>query len=855
MSQHILSLPGCTPEPLMNYLKALGILRIVSEQAGPNARGCWKNGVFELYSKFDRDGLIQFLLHDYEPSPVVVPWSGNDFFAECDAAGPFAATPTAKAVIAAFRETTSKRLTPYREAIKAIQSAMQVTGVLKKADIEKKANERVKANFLTTIRNIAPDSVACWIDAAALISGNRATFSSLLGSGGGSDGNTHFSDNFMQNLWDCLPDFNIQRGYSVELGGKKWVGLKAPASIPGKLAVDQTPKKTTLVSNLAVEELLMVIVEMNPNWTTGQKDELRKRLATLNPVHCIDKSALFNALFGEHTKSLIAGRTSALFDSGAVGGPNASQGFERESLINPWNFILGIEGTLCFSGALVKRLNADAFGTFPFQFQLSVTGRDSASSKEQSGRELWLPLWNHKATFSEVAYLLAEGRAERSQQAVRRGVDMMQAVAQLGIDRGINEFARYAIVRGRVGGDNYNTAACLGRVVVRDKELPGARLIEKVSGWIDTFRDQCKTGQKEEAPHRFGAAARRIDAAIFDYCRYGGKVQFNSILCAHGQAESEVAKGETFWDDRSTGSTKVRPLTGLSSKWIEEANDCSPEFRLALSLAAMFAREQKVGPLRANLEPFDLSRGKYADWDTKDRRVVWNAADLTSNLSSILARRLVDGTRLGCAQLPLESAYTAPLDAVAAFLDDDGDRPLLDFERIEELLWGLILIDHSTDRIWFGDPDPIAPLPRAYALLKLLFLPAPLVLDRTANGSVRGVTFCREGQEGLTIKPEPQIIPLLQSGRRESIGEACRIAARRLRASGINSLPHRTSGGRNRDAEWEEVGSGLDGRRLAAALLFPITPRSIASLFHLVARPDSDSSDVDDAKFVSSSLS
>ena len=34
-------LKGCTPEPLMNYLKALGILRLVAEQRDPNAQGCW----------------------------------------------------------------------------------------------------------------------------------------------------------------------------------------------------------------------------------------------------------------------------------------------------------------------------------------------------------------------------------------------------------------------------------------------------------------------------------------------------------------------------------------------------------------------------------------------------------------------------------------------------------------------------------------------------------------------------------------------------------------------------------------------------------------------------------------------
>jgi hypothetical protein len=39
-----LILHGCTPEPLMSYLKALGILRLVAEQADPEARGAWRAG-------------------------------------------------------------------------------------------------------------------------------------------------------------------------------------------------------------------------------------------------------------------------------------------------------------------------------------------------------------------------------------------------------------------------------------------------------------------------------------------------------------------------------------------------------------------------------------------------------------------------------------------------------------------------------------------------------------------------------------------------------------------------------------------------------------------------------------------
>ena len=44
MSLHLHELGGCAPAPLAHYLKALGILRLVSEQADSSARGFWRGG-------------------------------------------------------------------------------------------------------------------------------------------------------------------------------------------------------------------------------------------------------------------------------------------------------------------------------------------------------------------------------------------------------------------------------------------------------------------------------------------------------------------------------------------------------------------------------------------------------------------------------------------------------------------------------------------------------------------------------------------------------------------------------------------------------------------------------------------
>ena len=72
-----LDLRGCTPEPLMAYLKALGIFRIVAEQLDNEARAFWHNDAFFLRSQLDRDALVRFFLDEYRPTPIVSPWNGG----------------------------------------------------------------------------------------------------------------------------------------------------------------------------------------------------------------------------------------------------------------------------------------------------------------------------------------------------------------------------------------------------------------------------------------------------------------------------------------------------------------------------------------------------------------------------------------------------------------------------------------------------------------------------------------------------------------------------------------------------------------------------------------------------------
>jgi CRISPR-associated protein Csx17 len=734
-----LLLNGCTPEPLRNYLKALGVLRLVGEQDS-QARGCWFSEVFVLHSKMftDRETLVKFFLNDYKPTPIVVPWSGNDFFAVnwtpdtlC-----FSKTPTGPRVVEAILATSSKRFASYRDALHTCRLALAKI-------VSKEEMSRQKWEFITHLRSTASETLVDWIDCAAVVSAKK--FAPLLGSGGGSDGNTHFSDNFMQNLWDVLPDFDVQRG--------------------GK----------------------------------GSGTSIVER----------SRQQLENCLYGDPTRELVSKRTSSLYDSGAVGGPNATQGMERESLSNPWNVVLALEGCVGFAAAAVNKLppNAEVKAGYPFQMKMSPTQQELAD-KEEAGSEIWLPLWSRLATWNEVQALLREGRAEYGGRKAKSGVDMARAVSALGVDRGIRAFQRYAIVKGRVGGENYNTAALLGEFPVIERR--DADLIRQLDDWLDRYRSACV--EQKNVPLRFKAALRRIDEAIFAFCRYGGVGFFQSIVIALGHAESALALSAGKIDKRT-----VSPITGLTSDWVRAANDNSWEFEVALALAGIQDHERKIGPLRCNLEPVEGRRGKDGaldwKWAEKERAVVWNSASLPANLAAVLRRRFMDGERNGCTGLPLSAPNFASISAISRFLAGE-----LDPQRIEDLLWGLMSVRQSPCMLSTTADKDAPPLPRAYALLKLLFLPEPL----TVNGL------------SIAIKPEPSIVNLLIAGR---VGEACQIAMRRLRASGLSPLPHPRTGGAVRDSDWKELDClGADGVRLAAALLLPISHASINHLRKLVIR-------------------
>ena len=121
-----ITLDGCAPTPLASYLKALGVLRLISSGANhvdgraadPKARGWWEGERFHIRTALDRDALCRFFLDEYAPSPIIAPWNGRAGFLEGEA-GTDSSRIGAK-LMGEIRRSRSPRLRHMRKTVESL---------------------------------------------------------------------------------------------------------------------------------------------------------------------------------------------------------------------------------------------------------------------------------------------------------------------------------------------------------------------------------------------------------------------------------------------------------------------------------------------------------------------------------------------------------------------------------------------------------------------------------------------------------------------------------------------------------------------------------------------------------------
>ena len=758
---------GCAPYPLAAYLKALGILRLVSlpknnvsgVAADPDARGWWDDETFHLATTLDPDGLRRFFLHEYAPTPIIAPWNGGSGFYAGDNRDGF--DPLAA-------ETVAPRFRGLSEAIRRASAIIAEWGLTKRPEGE------VKQRLVARLRAELEDDALVWVDAALALTGEELRYPQLLGTGG-NDGRLDFTNNFLGRL----------------VSGKR--------AKPGLF-------------------------------------DAESGIARDGAARFLDE-ALFDSLWPDALAAPIG-----QFSPGSAGGANASTGYTKGSAINPWDYVLTLEGSLAFAGAATRRHEGArrASGSFPFTVRPTGAGSGAvqAADEDDARAEFWAPLWRSRATWTEIEALVAEGRAVLDGRTARDGLEFARAAASLGTSRGFSEFERYGFLK-RAG--NQYLATRLGRSTAHASR--GAKLLADLEfgGWLERVR---RVGRSDSSPAAARIALKRVEDSILSLVDSEAEAApVGAVLVALQEVVAWVASSPAYRD--ALGA----PPPGLSAAWLRSADDGSSEFRVAAALAGLGHRtpqqatepgslpgvEQTASaeprqavsvanrtgaalPMAAHWAPVSeetLVAGGRRAWlsSARSATVVWGAGSLVQNLVAVLERRLVEMAVRPLPTKPLASPLPARLSDIARFLAGDFDDG-----KCADLLGGLIWIRAGEFR-W---TQPLAQqerdyeLPFAYAALKPIF--------STDEALRRTKTLDATGQMPIP----PGVVTRLRTARGDDqrrIGEAVRAAMMRARGSG---LPSPFDSRLNRPGA--RLAGGLAADRLAASLLIPIHDRALTAL-------------------------
>ncbi|MHB1845385.1 MAG: type I-G CRISPR-associated protein Cas8g1/Csx17 [Deltaproteobacteria bacterium] len=726
------TLAGCQPEPLGGYLKALGILRLVTEQLDGGTTGHWTNTGFALGCGPEREELEQFFLEAYRPTPVVSPWNSSSGFGK-EGAGE----------LQVIERSSDPRLGPYREAIAVARGLLA----------HQEAAGWDKETMVAACRAELPNACLGWLDGTVVLAADRAVYPPMLGTGG-NDGRLEFSRNFHQRVLDVL-------GLSTEKGAD--------------------PR----------------------GW-------------------------LRDTLDGTSASAARRNKSPGQFDPAAAGGPNSAATGAADSLLNPWDWVLLLEGAIMFASGAARRLASDVGGraAIPFTVDSSAVGYASAVPGEDSRGELWLPLWDRPAATKDVRRLLAEGRGDWRGRHARTALELTEAAASLGVDRGIDAFSRHVLL---VRNGLATVAAPAGRIEVAERA--GMRPLATLEVWLDRVR-------RARASLPTGAAThlRRIEQTTFRLASerhpaVDGRGSLLEVLLRAADLESSIG--------RSRARERVPMLSGACSLdarlWVPlmlreargDGDRGGLELRLAVALASGRDGEVRIegsstsgasalGGLAAILRASWTREGRLsapAVSGVEERRVVDVLADVHKRrVLDILDARGGAGTEhaVGVATR-FAYAATARLEDVAAFV-----LGLVDADALRDALRACLLLDYRK-----LPADALIAQERASSrgvlVPPVLAVLGPFYARQPSVRSIGGASVDSPGAIGewqarldrTTLTPEAEWPALLAAGRVEAVLEAAR---RRLRIAGIAPVPSR--GGSRRRADDQDV-----GRHVAAALL------------------------------------
>lgn len=309
------------------------------------------------------------------------------------------------------------------------------------------------------------------------------------------------------------------------------------------------------------------------------------------------------------------------FDPAGTGMPNSAPTGAAESVVNPWVFVLMVEGAMLFASAPARRLSADAGiatrAAMTFMTHGDAAGSVTAAPGEDSRGEIWAPSWNRSLSFAAVRQIFNEGRAVWRGRTASTSGQMYLAASSQGVASGVAAFERYTIVKRN--GKSY-AAVRTDEVTVRGDSA--TKVVEDVEEWPERVRNASLSGSIARPLREFTNA--RVEVARLT----PGPKQVEAIramLSAITDLELAISRSsrgkEAVGARRVPGADSLNALFGRPEWAVHLARR---EFRIALGLASFRTRPLVDAPNGRALRHILLAH------DSDGRRTSWREKPLVS---------------------------------------------------------------------------------------------------------------------------------------------------------------------------------------------------------------------------------
>jgi CRISPR-associated protein Csx17 len=444
------------------------------------------------------------------------------------------------------------------------------------------------------------------------------------------------------------------------------------------------------------------------------------------------RELLENALFATRTTSLQPG-AAGQFDPGRAGGANQGPGVSHDSITNPWDLVLTLEGAVAWASGLYRRQGAGYRSVLcsPFTVRATRVGYGSASSSDDARAEVWTPLWENPVRYRELKALLREGRASVDGRPAVSAIEFAEAACSLGVDRGIGKFVRYSLLKRR--GDSY-VALPAGTFDARYRSE--ADRIRQFQLYFGAVRDRGLPRGAEDLE-------RGVESSVFQVLLRGGRDRMRELVRAFGR----LLRGAL-----TTSEMRLPRPVLKASDWVHACGVSEPEVRIAAGIASIFSFSREIGSMQDY-----LSRA--------DNRFSWAGSNLPDRMIGVLTRSLRLATALESEENPTGAACSiAPGDATL-FIEGNVDD-----DAIEDLAFAFLALDWAGfDATLLRRSAQSANVLPAFAVIKHLFL----------SGAIE------RGSESFKLRADARILPLLVRG---DLTAASAIAVSRLRVAGLRPL-------------------------------------------------------------------